>query len=188
MTSKYGNQLYGKDLYSSALTLFQGAALSFASAPAGRLTESEPFVSALSYAVTFAGRLTESEPFTSDFIQIDFTFVGRLRETSGLRSDLFVPVDIQGNLKRSHTERFVGTLPFSVVPQGRLQIEWHVQAPGLTFEVLIGGGADIYIGPFWDPDEPVEGGWVPIGPSEGFWVPDVPVQAGWTPIPQEREL
>lgn len=266
MTSKYGQQLYGKDLYSSAITQFEGTcnfviatsgrlnqfktligSVSFTVATDGRIaefeffqgnlvsftvtptsikltkldgfrgiipftvfstawiTESEPLSSQISILVSLSGRLTESEPLQAtplsfalttvpshlieyEFLQgnlsILWTFSGKLLDINYYRGLLsFAPV-LSGELFRSSTRFLEGGLPIALILSGRLTESKPLIATQTTFSLAIGGGVDIYLGPFWGPDKPDVDGWVPDTPTGGFWSPDEPKNPFWEPIPR----
>jgi len=167
MASKYGMQLYGADLYSSALAQLEGAALSFTITPNARLTKSQQIQAALSYTILPTGRFTESEPFAGS-LTIGITYNGILRDFNNFRATVPVPITMAGILFRAGEREFQGNLPISVTPQGRFTRMWSAEA-SLEFEVLFGSAE--YIGPFWDPDDPIGNNWVPDSASGGPWAP-----------------
>ena len=175
MASKYGQQLYGRDLYSSALAQLEGAALSFTVTPNARLTKSQVIQAALSYTILPTGRFTESEPFAGS-LTIGITYNGILRDFNNFVATVSVPITMAGILFRAGEREFQGNLPVSVVPQGRFTKLWEAQAT-LTFQVLF--DSDEYIGPFWKPDDPIEDGWVPDSVTNGPWAP-IPTPPNWS--------
>lgn len=166
----------------------------------GSLGESEPLTSNLTFAVSVAGRLvvynhlSGNLPFTVTVdsphliglgllvgnLVFDASLAGLLHTIHGFRGGIDVDLLMLGILKRTRQISFAGDLPFQVIPQGHFSLQFNLSGD-LPFEVLIGGGDSIYLGPFWDPDDPVEDSWTPDTPNNGPWVPDTPVEDGWTP-------
>jgi hypothetical protein len=160
MASKYGQQLYGRDLYSSALAQLVGA-ITLAPALAGRLTESEPLQGALVLSVGPGGRLTESEPVAGG-ISFAPALGGYLLQTSRYRGNIDILSTVHGDLFRVGSRDYDGRVTISVTLQGLLSVIWKIKSSRIFVTVTLSGGADVYIGPFWKPDVPVSEFWEPI--------------------------
>jgi hypothetical protein len=93
-----------------------------------------------------------------------------------------------GQLNTAGTKRFEGAINFQVVPAGSLGITYSFQNTIHVFIDFYNSGLEIYLGPFWKPDVPLDEFWVPDAPVGGFWVPNVPVNNGWTPITASSEF
>lgn len=180
------------------------------------VTESEPLVGQISPLVSLSGRLTESEPLQGTPISFSLNINGRLTESEPLQGALTfgwsmsgILLDINrftgnvgfalalsGEMKRVADNRVVGDpLIISLDLQGRLTRRRPLA--GLLNFALVLDGSNVYMGPFWVPDVPVDGnwvpdvpvedGWVPASISAGAWVADVPVDPFWVPISDEPQ-
>jgi len=167
MASKYGMQLYGADLYSSAWALLEGGVVDFAVVSAGRFTRSQEVWGADTFTVGYQAWFTESETLEGS-LTFNVLFSGEIRDWNNFVGSAPFTMTLVGLLFRAGERLFEGTLPVSVVPQGRLTDMWSAVAD-VTFEVLF--DSDEYIGPFWEPDEPLEDGWVPDSAENGPWAP-----------------
>lgn len=174
MASKYGNQLYGADLYSSALAQLAGD-LSFSVSLAAPLTNLRTYIGAVSFTVGLAGTFTDLKTYIGN-ITIPWTFSAVLLDINNFTGDILVPWTLTGDLFRAATRFLVGDLPIVIDLAARFTVVEELSAGALVVPIDIGGGDDIYLGPFWKPDEPVE----------DTWVPDVPVDAGWASSAPER--
>src|SRR4029450_4732748 len=125
MASKYGQQLYGADLYSSSVAQLVGAIV-VAPTLAGRLTESEPLQGAITISVGPGGRLTESEPIAGG---ISFAPVlgGNLLQTGRERGILDVFPRVRGDLFRVGSRNYDGNVAISVMLRGLLSVLWKIK-------------------------------------------------------------
>jgi hypothetical protein len=169
MASKYGQQLYGADLYSSSVAELAGGIV-IASTLAGRLTESEPLQGAIVLSVAQGGRLTESEPVAGG-ISFMPALGGYLLQTSRYRGNIDVFPVITGAFTRVGSRDYDGNITISVVPRGLLSVIWKIKSNPIVITMVVSGGSDVYIGDFWKPDVPISGPWAPIVPVSEIWEP-----------------
>lgn len=168
MASKYGQQLYGADLYSSSVAQLVGV-ITIAPALAGRLTESEPLQGAIILSVGTGGRLTESEPVAGG-ISFAPILSGNLLQTSRYRGNIDVFPVVHGDLFRVGSRDYEGRVTVSVVLSGILSVLWRIKSDVLYVSVILQSD-EIYLGEFWKPDEPIDGPWGPVAPVDEFWEP-----------------
>jgi hypothetical protein len=185
MASKYGMQLYGADLYSSAFGLLEGD-LGFSVSLAAPITKLYVFDGNVSFSFPMSATFTDIHTFEAA-ISVPVTFTGILLDINNLTGDISVPFTLTGELFRAATRYIEGTLPVSVVPAGTLSGLWPLVANPLTFAVDIGGGDDIYLGPFWNPDVPIEDSWTPTTAPDDIWAPASPADPIWVPATQDRQ-
>ena len=194
MASKYGRYPFGQDLYSLRPSVDFEATLSVVMSLAGRVQKIySSLQGGVSFAMPLTGRLSASLETFEAGLSFSFPMSGILRNNAGFRGDIPVVPSFYGLLFRAAERQFEGDLSLSVSFGGALGIELTLEeAATLNVPILIGGGVDIYIGPFWDPDEPTDGFWVPdvypSNPITEFWVPDTPQEEIWasdTPINQD---
>ena len=157
---------------------------------AGVFGHIHPFVASLPFTVAFAGTVNRVYSLVSN-LNVNFALTGGIYNTIGLRANLPVNLDLTGELFRAAERQFEATMPIQIDLNGSLSILQDFVA-SMEFAVAIGGSDTIYIGPFWDPDEPTDGFWVPdvypSNPITEFWVPDTPQEEIWasdTPINQD---
>jgi hypothetical protein len=178
--------------------IFDGT-LSFAPTLSGSLGETRTYIGNLPFTVAFAGVMSRSYSLVG---AISFTIglAGILRINAGMIGDLSFDMTIHGELFRAAERQLEASLPIQIDMEGTLGVSQPFEGD-LPFEINFDGAAiDIYIGPFWDPDDPKDGfwipdtpvpdGWVPISasgsdwtpdvPKTQFWVPDTPVKPGWS--------
>jgi len=172
MASKYGNQLYGMDLYSSAFALLEGT---FSVVPdlAGRLVESEPLEGTLVLTFPINAWFTESEVLEAQELAINFPMSGIIQHTRIYEGNLYFEPLLEGILFRSGARNYESHLVISVGLEGHLGVSRPFETAWIL-SIDISGGADIYLGPFWKPDEPVETIWEPDTTSGNIWTPNAP--------------
>lgn len=189
MASKYGQQLYGRDLYSSALAQLEGslsfAVLAGAGSPLTKLFQLQG--TGLSFSVILGATFTAARTFVGD-LPFATTYSAIILDINNFTGNIPVNMVLAGELFRSATRAFVGDLPVIIDLQGSLTRLYKLDANPLSFAVNIGGGSDIYLGPFWAPDVPTEDGWAPESPAEGGWASAEPDESPpWVPAMPDRQ-
>lgn len=176
MPFKYGAYPFGKDLYSLRPSVDFVASLSVVPTFTGAFTRMySSLQGGFSFIMPLAGTLSASIGTFQAGLSFTLPMSGTLRETAGFRGDISVIPDFYGLLFRAAERQLEANLGVTVTFDGRLGlIEELAEASTLDVPILIGGGYGVYIGPFWDPDEPEEGFWVPDVPVDEFWVPNDP--------------
>jgi hypothetical protein len=174
MTSKYGNQLYGDDLYSASGIDLEGVPLSFSLAPFGQITTLSTFQGTLPIVTTFDGGLTKSYLLTGTF-SISTPLSGALFTGAALQGQVSIAPVLSGTtIDISTNPNLGGTIFISLDLLGRLETQMDLIATPLSFEVSL-SDEGLFIGGFWVPGVPINEFWVPDVPVSNFWVPDVPV-------------
>lgn len=179
MASKYGMQKYGANLYSSAWMLLEGV-VDTSWVLAGVFTRSQPFEGTVPFSVSFgSAHFTHSQPLEG---ALPFLCVhaGIIAETRGYRGNISVDPVLVGDLFRSASRMFEGVLTLSVIPEGAFTSLWSINGVLIEIITAFGGGEDVYLGPFWDPDEPVDGGWTPDDTGDSPWNPIAPPASPWS--------
>jgi len=175
MPFNYGRYDYGEALYSLKPVLALEGVLSFAPIFAGRLDRiHQSLQGGFSFTMPHAGTLSASLETFQGNISTSFAFSGILRETAGFRGDLPVNLLLAGELFRAAEREFEGNLTVEVTFGGFVGVQYLFEGVPIDIPINILGGADIYLGPFWKPDTPVDEFWVPDVPVNEFWVPYVP--------------
>lgn len=145
----------------------------------GRLTESEPLQGAVFFVPILAGRITESPPLQGAIV-VGSVLTGILADWHGFRAQLVVQLDPHGELSRPGVRLFEGLVEVFPVISARLSREWHLPATNITVDIDV-ESAEIYFGPFWIDDVPLDTEWNPEEPPPGFWTPQ-DNSGVWTPV------
>lgn len=181
MASKYGNHLYGINLYSEAGVLFANAPLDVpvTLSTAGNMTRGRNIASAsLSFTISGTSKLTEMQEFAST-LAFSVSLSGALNRQLGFRATLPVDFTISGELKKSGTKFFRGFIAFIPDFDGRLIVQKPL-AGGIDFDFTF--VSNEFIGPFWNPETPVDEPWVPSPDSLPPWVPQLETAGPWVPV------
>jgi len=136
MASKYGTQLYGKDLYSSSMTGFTGAVFSISVGMSGRIGESEPLVSTVSVPITMQGRATRGRAYSHIYTatskygdriygeglysRAERAFIqpgmeGKLADSNALGAVFPVPITFIGNIGESEPLASTSSISMSMI-------------------------------------------------------------------------
>jgi hypothetical protein len=166
----------------------------------GSLGETRTYIGALPFTVAFGGVLNKVYSLIGG-AQFSVVLSGDLRNNIGLFGDLPFNFVLSGELYRAAERQLEASMPIQVDLDGALSVSQPLEGD-LRFSIDFDGAAmGIYIGPFWDPDDPIEDhdwipdqpvsdGWVPVSasgsnwtpdvPNTQFWIPDTPVKPGWS--------
>jgi hypothetical protein len=120
-----------------------------------------------------------------DYGELLYSYLGPLDFVGAIT----IPWTLIGQLNTAGTKRFEGAINFQAILAGSLGITYKFQNTIDVFIDFSDGGLEIYLGPFWKPDVPIDEFWVPdVPPSSEFWVPDVPMNNSWVPIAASSEF